>query len=125
MNYYMGRESVFDTKRVTQTIDRFQVWVAKTEGKKAKDVVAGGNAIPLGKLNGQEPGVGLVYGKYLYDRRAIYEPEEPRTGGITVQPALALVEGERVTPIPYGADVRGSLRTALVVHLEGLMAPRR
>lgn len=64
----------------------------------------------------------LVLGIFSYSRRAIGVPGRLLTTGITRQPALALEEGDRVTPLVYAEDVVGHpLRDILVRHLETLL----
>lgn len=81
--------------------------------------IVGGEPVQVGRIN---DGADLVYGVFLYRRRAVGVPGRLLTLGLTRQPVLAAREGSRITPLPYAEDItEHPLRESLIASLSSLI----
>lgn len=62
-------------------------------------------ARPVAELGQIDSKTRLVYGIFPYQRRAVCIAGQPLVADWTEQPVLALVNGERFTPLAYTADI--------------------
>ena len=85
-------------------IQELEVLLARATPSVLEAEVVQGKVIPVAEIS---RGIGLVYGVFPYQRRAIGVEGRALTYELTRQPILAVEERGQITPLPYAEDIIG------------------